>query len=515
MIIATIDEAIAAGHVVDDGKTSRNRMQIGTLLGAIEENGFTAAFGGGRRDEEKARAKERVYSHRDDFGQWDPKMQRPELWSLYNGRIHAGEHMRIFPLSNWTELDIWHYIHREQIEIPSIYFAHEREVIERDGMLLSRRPGDPAQGRREGRDQDGALPHRGRPHPDRLRGVARPPTPPPSSTRSPSPGSPSAAPPVATTGSPRRPWKTARRKATSDGQHPTDAHTAAQGEMDLLRFATAGSVDDGKSTLIGRLLLDSKSIFEDQLEAVESTSQSKGYDYTDLALLTDGLRSEREQGITIDVAYRYFATPGPQVHHRRHPGPHPVHPQHGDRRLDRRPGPRPRRRPPGPDRAVAPPRGAALAAAGPAPRARDQQDGPRRLVAGDLREDPQGVHDLRDQAQHPRPRGHPDLGAPGRQRRQPVREHPVVLRPDAHAPPRARPRRLRPRPRRHPLPGAVRHPPQVRPVPRLPRLRRPGRRWRAEEGRRGRRAAQRHDVDHLRASSSSTRRSPRRSRRCR
>jgi sulfate adenylyltransferase subunit 2 len=137
MIVATIDEAIKAGHVVDDGKTSRNRMQIGTLLGAIEENGFTAAFGGGRRDEEKARAKERVYSHRDDFGQWDPKMQRPELWSLYNGRIHAGEHMRIFPLSNWTELDIWSYIHREQIEIPQIYFAHEREVIERDGMLLS------------------------------------------------------------------------------------------------------------------------------------------------------------------------------------------------------------------------------------------------------------------------------------------------------------------------------------------------------------------------------------------
>jgi len=137
MIIASVEDAIAAGHVVDDGKTSRNRQQIGALLNAIEENGFTAAFGGGRRDEEKARAKERVYSHRDDFGQWDPKMQRPELWSLYNGRIHAGEHMRIFPLSNWTELDIWHYIHREQIEIPEIYFAHEREVVERDGMLLS------------------------------------------------------------------------------------------------------------------------------------------------------------------------------------------------------------------------------------------------------------------------------------------------------------------------------------------------------------------------------------------
>src|SRR6478735_7827901 len=137
LIVASIDQAIKDGVVVDDGKTSRNRMQTATLLNCVEENGFTAMFGGGRRDEEKARAKERVYSHRDDFGQWDPKMQRPELWSLYNGRIHAGEHMRIFPLSNWTELDIWHYIHREEIEIPSIYFAHEREVVERDGMLLS------------------------------------------------------------------------------------------------------------------------------------------------------------------------------------------------------------------------------------------------------------------------------------------------------------------------------------------------------------------------------------------
>ena len=137
LVVASVEDAIKAGHVIDDGKTSRNRQQIGALLNAIEENGYTAAFGGGRRDEEKARAKERVYSHRDEFGQWDPKMQRPELWSLYNGRIHPGEHMRIFPLSNWTELDIWHYIHREQIEIPSIYFAHEREVVERDGMLLS------------------------------------------------------------------------------------------------------------------------------------------------------------------------------------------------------------------------------------------------------------------------------------------------------------------------------------------------------------------------------------------
>jgi sulfate adenylyltransferase subunit 2 len=137
LVVASVEEAIANGVVVDDGKTSRNRLQIGTLLNAIEEEGFTAAFGGGRRDEEKARAKERVYSHRDEFGQWDPKMQRPELWSLYNGKIHGGEHMRIFPLSNWTELDIWHYIGQERIEIPSIYFSHKRRVFNRDGMLLT------------------------------------------------------------------------------------------------------------------------------------------------------------------------------------------------------------------------------------------------------------------------------------------------------------------------------------------------------------------------------------------
>ncbi len=137
LVVASVEEAIKNGVVVDDGRTSRNRLQIGTLLNAVEENGFTALFGGGRRDEEKARAKERVYSHRDEFGQWDPKNQRPELWSLYNGKLHGGEHMRVFPLSNWTELDIWAYIHREQIEIPSIYFAHKRRVIPRDGMLLS------------------------------------------------------------------------------------------------------------------------------------------------------------------------------------------------------------------------------------------------------------------------------------------------------------------------------------------------------------------------------------------
>ena len=143
LVVASIDDAIASGVVVDDGKTSRNRMQTATLLNIIEEEGFTAAFGGGRRDEEKARAKERVYSHRDEFGQWDPKMQRPELWSLYNGRLHEGEHMRIFPISNWTELDIWDYIGREGIEIPDIYFSHQRRVFQRDGMLMSETPLNP------------------------------------------------------------------------------------------------------------------------------------------------------------------------------------------------------------------------------------------------------------------------------------------------------------------------------------------------------------------------------------
>ncbi|MFT4264619.1 MAG: sulfate adenylyltransferase subunit CysD [Nocardioides sp.] len=153
LIVASVEEALKSGIVVDDGKTSRNRHQIGTLLNALEEGQFTAAFGGGRRDEEKARAKERVYSHRDEFGQWDPKNQRPELWSLYNGRLHVGEHMRIFPISNWTELDIWDYIGREGIEIPSIYYSHRRRVFERDGMLLTEsefnpcRPGEVAEER--------------------------------------------------------------------------------------------------------------------------------------------------------------------------------------------------------------------------------------------------------------------------------------------------------------------------------------------------------------------------------
>ncbi|MEM9562367.1 MAG: sulfate adenylyltransferase subunit CysD [Actinomycetota bacterium] len=138
LVVASVQDAIDAGKAVEDTgpKASRNRLQTGVLLDAIEEHRFDALFGGARRDEEKARAKERVYSFRDEFGQWDPKGQRPELWNLYNGRYKPGEHMRIFPISNWTELDIWHYIRDDEIEIPAVYYAHNRQVFERDGMWL-------------------------------------------------------------------------------------------------------------------------------------------------------------------------------------------------------------------------------------------------------------------------------------------------------------------------------------------------------------------------------------------
>jgi sulfate adenylyltransferase subunit 2 len=139
LIVASVQDAIDAGTVVEEtGRwASRNRLQTTVLLDAIAEHRFDAVFGGARRDEEKARAKERVFSFRDEFGQWDPKNQRPELWSIYNTRIRRGEHIRVFPLSNWTELDVWHYIEREGLEIPSIYFAHTRAVFERDGILLA------------------------------------------------------------------------------------------------------------------------------------------------------------------------------------------------------------------------------------------------------------------------------------------------------------------------------------------------------------------------------------------
>ena len=143
LIVASVQESIDRGRVVEEQgpRASRNQLQTVTLLDAIAEHGFDAVLGGARRDEERARAKERVFSFRDDFGQWDPKRQRPELWNLYNGRIRRGENVRVFPISNWTELDVWEYIDEEQLEVPSIYFAHERPVFRRDGMLYAWRDG--------------------------------------------------------------------------------------------------------------------------------------------------------------------------------------------------------------------------------------------------------------------------------------------------------------------------------------------------------------------------------------
>jgi sulfate adenylyltransferase subunit 2 len=138
LIVASVQESIDTGRAREATPGgSRNRLQTVTLLDALEHHGFDAAFGGARRDEERARAKERVFSFRDEFGQWEPRAQRAEPWSLYNARIRRGEHVRVFPLSNWTELDVWRYIEAEELELPSIYFAHRRRVIDRDGILLA------------------------------------------------------------------------------------------------------------------------------------------------------------------------------------------------------------------------------------------------------------------------------------------------------------------------------------------------------------------------------------------
>ena len=139
LVVASVQESIDRGRVVEETgpRASRNRLQTTTLLDAIAEHGFDAAMGGARRDEERARAKERIFSFRDDFGQWNPRAQRPEVWNLYNARIRKGEHIRVFPISNWTELDVWQYVAREQLELPAIYFAHERQVFQRDGMLYA------------------------------------------------------------------------------------------------------------------------------------------------------------------------------------------------------------------------------------------------------------------------------------------------------------------------------------------------------------------------------------------
>ena len=217
LVVASVQDSIDAGRVVEDTGpgASRNRLQTTTLLDAIEEHGFDAVMGGARRDEEKARAKERFFSFRDEFGQWDPKNQRPELWKLYNGRHNRGEHIRVFPLSNWTELDIWQYIDDEEIELPSIYFAHRRAGVPPRRHADGRHRVPRRRRRRRSVRGDRALPHgrrrdvhrggrveRGDDRRRDRRGRARP-------------ASPSGARPAPTTGSPKRRWKTASGRATS------------------------------------------------------------------------------------------------------------------------------------------------------------------------------------------------------------------------------------------------------------------------------------------------------------
>ena len=284
---------------------------------------------------------------RDEFGQWDPRNQRPELWSLYNGRHLPGEHVRVFPLSNWTELDVWDYIESEKISLPSIYYAHERQVVQRDGMWIAITDVTPA--------LDGERVE--------LRSV-----------RYRTVGDMSCTAAVLSKASTVHDVITevglsalTERGATRADDRLTEAamedrkregyflmatatytnRRTIQHGRTLLRLATAGSVDDGKSTLVGRLLFDTNSVLTDTLDHVEQVSKRKGLDRTDLALLTDGLRAEREQGITIDVAYRYFATPARKFILADCPG-HAVHPQHGhgilDSRCDRAARRRPQRR---------------------------------------------------------------------------------------------------------------------------------------------------------------------------
>ena len=281
---------------------------------------------------------------RDEFGQWDPKNQRPELWNLYNGRHRKGEHIRVFPISNWTEMDVWQYIEREDIELPSIYYAHEREVFRRDGMLLAVTPFTSVlRAARRSTETIGPLPHRRRRDAAPVRSSPPAATAETSSSRSRRPASPSAARPAPTTSSPRPPWKTARRRATSDGAMP-------------LRFATAGSSTTARARSSGACSSTPSRSSRTSSRRVERTSREQGVrlhepraaDRRPARRARAGHHDRRRVPLLRDAAA--------QVHHRRHAGPRAVHAQHGHRRVDRGPRHDPRRRAQGRARAVAPPR---------------------------------------------------------------------------------------------------------------------------------------------------------------
>ena len=313
---------------------SRNRLQTVTLLRSIEEGRYDAVFGGARRDEEKARAKERVFSFRDEFGQWDPKNQRPELWSLYNGRHRKGEHIRVFPLQ---QLDR----------------ARHLAVHPRRGASSCRRSTTPTSGRCSGatgccspcnrhvemRDGRGAvrgaraLPHRRRRHLHRLRRVVG--------------GDARGRHRRGRRHPPHRAGRDPGRRPHLRSRHGRPQEGGLLLMSELLRFATAGSVDDGKSTLIGRLLYDTKAIFEDQLEAVERTSPRAGRRVHEPRAAHRRPPGRARAGHHHRRRLPLLRHAEAQVHHRRHPGPHAVHAQHGHRRVDRRPRPRPHRRPQG------------------------------------------------------------------------------------------------------------------------------------------------------------------------
>ena len=288
-------------------------MKTEALKQALSRYGFDAAFGGARRDEEKSRAKERVFSFRDSQHRWDPKNQRPELWNVYNGKVNRGESIRVFPLSNWTELDVWMYIHRERIPVVPLYFAALRPVVERDGLLImvdddriATSPGEVPQQRVVRFRTLGLLPPYGCGRVNRYRPGGNHCRDAPESYVG-APGARDRCGPVRRDGKAqaRRLFLGARMSAVSVREF-----IARNERKSLLRFITCGSVDDGKSTLIGRLLHDSQKILEDQMAAIRADSERWGTTgaEVDLALLVDGLQAEREQGITIDVAYRYFDT---------------------------------------------------------------------------------------------------------------------------------------------------------------------------------------------------------------
>ena len=293
---------------------SRNAAQAVTLLETIDEHGFDALIGGARRDEEKARAKERIFSFRDEFGQWDPKAQRPELWDLYNTRVHPGEHMRVFPISNWTELDVWQYIAREKLELPSDLLrastrghSPQRPARAGDADLTPPREGETVETR------VGALPHRRRHHlhlpgRERCRRCRRR-----SSPRPPSTQSPSAARRGWTTRRPKPRWNSARRKDIS--KHARRRHNEHHEHSSSRRPRRAALHHRGQRRRRQEHADRPPAVRQQRHLRRPASALSRAKhkrtvgDEIDLSLLTDGLEAEREQGITIDVAYRYFATP--------------------------------------------------------------------------------------------------------------------------------------------------------------------------------------------------------------